>query len=88
VNSASELSEIVACVGLASNFSALRALATEGIQRGHMSLQARSVALAAGARPDEVDIVAAMLADTGPTNEMTARTLLDQLRAANAERLP
>jgi len=88
VNSASELSEIVACVGLASNFSALRALATEGIQRGHMSLQARSVALAAGARPDEVDIVAARLADTGPTNEMTARTLLDRLRAAKAERLP
>ena len=44
VASATELSEIASCVGLASNFSSIRALATEGIQRGHMSLHARSVA--------------------------------------------
>src|SRR6185436_2570527 len=47
--SAAELGMVIACVGLASNLAALQALATEGIQRGHMSLHARTVALAAGA---------------------------------------
>jgi len=88
VRSASDLSELAACVGLASNFSALRALATEGIQRGHMSLHARSVALAAGARTDEVDTVARALAASGAINEATARALLDELRSKAIERLP
>ena len=86
VTSASELSEIAACVGLASNFSALRALATEGIQRGHMSLQARSVALAAGAEPAEVDIIASKIATTGTINESAARAFLDELRSEKKER--
>ncbi len=86
VNSASELSEVAACVGLASNLSALRALATEGIQRGHMSLQARSVALAAGAEPNEVALLAQKLVQTGPISEATARTLLSQLRSEKPER--
>lgn len=49
VKTANELAEVIAAVGLAQNFAALRALATEGIQRGHMSLHARNVAIAAGA---------------------------------------
>lgn len=55
VQSARELGEVLAAVGLAQNFSALRALATEGIQRGHMELHARNLAAAAGAQPGEVD---------------------------------
>ena len=61
VNSVEELGGIIAAVGLAQNLAALRALATEGIQRGHMSLHARQIALAAGAEPDQVDWVAARL---------------------------
>jgi len=54
VKTASELGEVMAAVGLAQNFAALRALATEGIQRGHMQLHSRNVAIQAGAtgRPD------------------------------------
>lgn len=58
VDSAQELAMLAACVGMASNLAALRALATDGIQRGHMALHARSVAIAAGARGDLVELVA------------------------------
>jgi len=58
VNMAYELAEIVVSVGLAQNFAALRALATEGIQRGHMNLHARQVAMAVGAIGEEVEIIA------------------------------
>ena len=61
VNSVQELGGIIAAVGLAQNLAALRALATEGIQRGHMSLHARQIALVAGAEPAQVDWVAARL---------------------------
>lgn len=61
VRSARELAEVMAAVGLAQNLGALRALATEGIQRGHMALHARQVALAAGATGDRVPVVAARL---------------------------
>jgi hydroxymethylglutaryl-CoA reductase len=58
VTSAQQLAEVCACVGLASNLAALRALATEGIQQGHMELHARQLALAAGAQGALVDQVA------------------------------
>lgn len=58
VTNARELAEIVVSVGLAQNLAALRALATEGIQRGHMGLHARQVAIAAGAVGEQIDIVA------------------------------
>jgi hydroxymethylglutaryl-CoA reductase len=61
VKTASELAEIIVCVGLAQNMAALRALATEGIQRGHMSLHARQVALAAGASGNMIDKIAAQM---------------------------
>ena len=61
VKTASELAEIIVSVGLAQNMAALRALATEGIQRGHMSLHARQVAVAAGASGDMIEKVAAQM---------------------------
>jgi hydroxymethylglutaryl-CoA reductase len=61
VKTASELAEIIVSVGLAQNMAALRALATEGIQRGHMSLHARQVAIAAGATGDLIEKVAAQM---------------------------
>ena len=62
VKSAEELGEVVVAVGLAQNMAAMRALATEGIQRGHMALHARNIALAAGATGEEIDWVAQHLA--------------------------
>lgn len=61
VKTASELAEIIVSVGLAQNLAALRALATEGIQRGHMSLHARQVAIAAGAEGDLIEKVAVQM---------------------------
>ncbi|MCB9112663.1 MAG: hydroxymethylglutaryl-CoA reductase, degradative [Anaerolineales bacterium] len=61
VKTANELAEIIVSVGLAQNMAALRALATEGIQRGHMSLHARQVAIAAGAEGEMIEKVAAQM---------------------------
>ena len=61
VTHASELGEIIAAVGLAQNLAALRALATEGIQRGHMGLHARQIAIAAGASPEQAQALADQL---------------------------
>ena len=58
IQKASELAEIIVSVGLAQNLAALRALATEGIQRGHMSLHARQVAIAAGASGEMINRLA------------------------------
>ncbi|MEZ4227682.1 MAG: hydroxymethylglutaryl-CoA reductase, degradative [Polyangiaceae bacterium] len=82
VASAAELSQIAASVGLASNLAALRALATEGIQRGHMSLHARSVAIAAGASGDEVEVVAQTIATAGQINVDAAEQALARIRQA------
>jgi len=79
--SADDLAMTAASVGLASNLAALRALATEGIQRGHMSLHARSVAVAAGAQGDEVEIVAATLSERGEITREAAGRALAELRA-------
>ena len=59
VSTAAELGMIIAVVGLAQNFAALRALATEGIQKGHMKLHAKNLAITAGAAPELVDLVVA-----------------------------
>jgi len=80
VDSADHLAMIAASVGLASNLAALRALATEGIQRGHMSLHARSVAIAAGATGDEVEIVALEMSLLGTVNLENAKQSLARLR--------
>ncbi len=78
VSSARELSEIMAAVGLAQNLAAIRALATEGIQRGHMALHARQVAIAAGAQGEEVDRIAAQLVAEGQIRVERARELREQ----------
>ena len=62
VKSARELAEVIVSVGLAQNLAALRALATEGIQKGHMRLHARQVAMAAGAQNEQIDSIAERLA--------------------------
>jgi hydroxymethylglutaryl-CoA reductase len=76
VTSAQALSEIMAAVGLAQNLAALRALVTDGIQRGHMALHARQVAIAAGASGAEVDQIAARLVREGQVRVERARELL------------
>jgi len=80
VKSARELAEVMACVGLAQNLAALRALATEGIQRGHMKLHARQVAMAAGATGELVDAVAARLVQEGDVRLQSAKQILEELR--------
>jgi hydroxymethylglutaryl-CoA reductase len=80
VKSARELGEVLATVGLAQNFAALRALATEGIQRGHMELHARNLAASAGARPDEVDRVVERLLADHQIRFDRAKAILEELR--------
>lgn len=81
VDNGQRLIEILAAVGLAQNFGAVRALATEGIQKGHMARHARAVAAAAGATPDEVENVAALLIAEGEIKVERARRLLSESAA-------
>lgn len=76
ITSADDLGRVLASVGLAQNFAALRALATEGIQRGHMSLHAKNVAVQAGATGDEIESVASKMAAEKRINVDRARELL------------
>lgn len=80
VDSAEQLGHVVAAVGLAQNFAACRALVSEGIQKGHMSLQYKSLAIVVGAEGKEIAQVADMLKDEPRANTATAQQLLDQLR--------
>jgi hydroxymethylglutaryl-CoA reductase len=73
---ARRLAQVMAAVGLAQNLAAIRALATEGIQKGHMALHARQVALAAGATGDQVEAIAVQLAREGQIRLERARVLL------------
>jgi hydroxymethylglutaryl-CoA reductase len=82
LKSARELGEVLAAVGLAQNFSALRALATEGIQRGHMELHARNLAASAGARPEEIEPVVSRLIAEHAIRFDRAKAILEELRAA------
>jgi hydroxymethylglutaryl-CoA reductase len=82
VKTAEELARIIAAVGLAQNFGAMKALATEGIQRGHMSLHAQNVAFAAGAVGEEVTKVARLLVERRSINEEAAGRVLAELRGA------
>lgn len=79
VQTARELSEVMAAVGLAQNFAALKALATEGIQRGHMSLHARNIAIAAGAQGKLVDLVAERMVAERQIRLDRAQQLLQEL---------
>ncbi|MDH3646655.1 MAG: hydroxymethylglutaryl-CoA reductase, degradative [Gammaproteobacteria bacterium] len=79
VKSSRELGEVMGAVGLAQNFSALRALATEGIQTGHMTLHARSVVTAAEAPPEVFDTVVERLIESGTIKIWKARELVTEV---------
>jgi hydroxymethylglutaryl-CoA reductase len=81
VTSARELGGVMAAVGLASNMAAMRALATEGIQKGHMALHARAVSHAAGARGDEAERLREALIAEGEVKIARARELLRALES-------
>jgi hydroxymethylglutaryl-CoA reductase len=87
VESSRELAEVMAAVGLAQNFSALRALATEGIQRGHMTLHARTVATAAGATPEIFDSVVEKLIESGEVKVWRAEEIVNQVRTQSGHAL-
>ncbi len=78
VSSARELQEIMASVGLAQNFAALRALATEGIQKGHMKLHAQNMAIAAGASGEILDRVVEAMVKEGKVRADRARELVEE----------
>ncbi len=81
---ATELAEVLGAVGLAQNFAALRALASEGIQRGHMKLHAHNVASSAGATGDLIDIVAARLVEERKVRFDRAKELVEEYRKKGA----
>ncbi len=80
VKTANELACVVASVGLAQNFAALKALATEGIQRGHMKLHSRNIAILAGAEGDEIGGVAEKMVAEGKVRADRAKEILDSIR--------
>lgn len=83
VESANELGEVITAVGLAQNLGALRALANEGIQRGHMRLHARNIAIAAGAAGELVDAVSDQMVKERKIRMDRAKEIIEQLKKAN-----
>ncbi|MEM2282791.1 MAG: hydroxymethylglutaryl-CoA reductase, degradative [Candidatus Hadarchaeales archaeon] len=77
IQSAKELAEVMACVGLAQNLAALRALVSEGIQKGHMKLHARALALAAGATGERAEEIARRMLEEGNVTLERAKELLE-----------
>ena len=86
VERARDLAMVMVAVGLAQNLAALWALATGGIQRGHMALHARQLALAAGAVGREVELVAARLVRDGVIRDVSAEQALREIRAGDREK--
>ncbi len=80
VTSAERLARIIAAVGLAQNFSALKALATTGIQKGHMALHAQNIAMMAGAVGEEIEAVARILVERGSVRTDLAQSALEEIR--------
>ena len=80
VKSSTELGQVIAAVGLAQNLAALRALATEGIQRGHMTLHARNIALQAGASSSEIDMVVQRMIDSRNVTMDNASKILKRIK--------
>lgn len=79
ISSAQELAEVIVAVGLAQNLAALRALATEGIQKGHMALHARNIAILAGAKGQDVNTVAQAIVTEGDVSVSKAKEILGSL---------
>ena len=84
VGSSSEFAQVLAAVGLAQNFAALRALSAEGIQKGHMGLHARSLAVSVGAKGDEIDRISETMVSEGNISMARARDLLESIRKSSA----
>ncbi len=80
VQHANELAEIAACVGVANNLAAMRALATEGIQKGHLRLHARNYAIAAGASGEQADAIASRMIEENNVSHSRALELFQQLK--------
>lgn len=80
VGDAREFADVLAAVGLAQNFAALRALSSEGIQKGHMSLHARSLAASVGAEGTEIDEIASQMVSSGRISMTEARNILESIR--------
>jgi hydroxymethylglutaryl-CoA reductase len=85
VSSATELSELIGATGLAQNFAALKALVSDGIQKGHMSLHARSVAVAAGVPDDIFDQVVSGMIGSGDIKTWKAKELTNELAGGSSE---
>jgi hydroxymethylglutaryl-CoA reductase len=81
IRSAQELAEVCAASGLASNLAALKALATEGIQRGHMALHARNIAYSVGAAPSEIDLVVQTMIARGKISHTAAMEIVAELKS-------
>lgn len=80
VSSAAELGEVIVAVGLAQNLAAIRALVTDGIQKGHMAMQSRSLAITAGATTKEIPLVSRQLRKAERMNLATAEEIIKNLR--------
>jgi len=80
IKTARELAEVMASVGLAQNLAAIRALSTEGIQRGHMSLHARNIAAMAGAEGEQLNKVAEILIKEGNIKVSRAKEVLEEMK--------
>ena len=83
VNKAEDLARVMAAVGLVQNYGALKALATTGIQKGHMALHSKNVAMMAGAVGDEVDLLAKRLVEIGKIRTDVAGKELEKIRSKN-----
>ncbi len=80
ISGAREFEEVLACVGLAQNFAAMRALSNEGIQKGHMTLHSKNLAISVGAKGEEIEKVSNMLVRSGRISMTEAAVLLEELR--------
>jgi len=80
VKSAEELACVFASLGLAQNFAALKAIVSEGIQRGHMKLHAENIAVQAGAKGDKIKEIAKLMINSGKVNEGEARKFLGDIK--------
>ena len=83
ITEAKELAQVMAAVGLAQNLAALRALVSEGIQQGHMSLQVRALPMTAGAKDEEITILSEKLRQEKVMNQERAEKLLREIRQNN-----
>ena len=84
IDSADDLARITCAVGLAQNFAAMKALVTTGIQKGHMSLHAKNIAVMAGAKENEIDKVTELLVQGGKIRIDVAEEILANLHHENA----